>query len=71
MKPSSLITLILAAGLLAACSSGSDADPSKTSTADKALLEAVRQPPEQARQVEQRVLEAAEAQRKQIDEQSQ
>lgn len=71
MKSSPLIALILTAGLLAACSSGSDADKPKAAAADKALLEAAQKPLEKAGQVEQQVLDAAEAQRKQIDEQSQ
>lgn len=75
MKSSAPIVLMLATSLLAGCSPGSnpesDAQKPKISPEDQALLNSVKKPLDEARQVEQQIMDAAAAQRKQIDEQSQ
>jgi PBP1b-binding outer membrane lipoprotein LpoB len=74
MKPKAIVTAVFASILLAGCSSGSSSDPSaekEPAPEDKALLNAVQKPMDKARQVEQQLQDADQAQRRQIDEQSQ
>jgi hypothetical protein len=69
MKFIASVSIAFASVLLAACSSGSDAG--KPSEREKILLDAAKRPLEQAGQMEKQIQDAAEAQRRQIEEQSQ
>ncbi len=69
MKTRAYLSVVLVSCLLAACTSGSDTDNRKASSKDKALLEAVKNPLDQARQFGKQNEDAAEAERKKIEEQ--
>lgn len=72
MKSSAKIAHILPFILLAACSSGTSEPANKAATEqNKELLNTVQKPLEKAGQVEKQLLDAAEAERKKIDELSQ
>ena len=70
MKTKAFLLIFMASCLFAACTSGSDADNRKASSKDKALLEAVKKPLDQAQQVEKQNQEAADAERRKVEEQS-
>ncbi len=65
------LPILLVSCLFTGCTSGSDADKQNASSKDKALLEAVKKPLEQARQVERQTQKAAEAERGKIEKQEQ
>ena len=69
MKALPRVILVPVIPLLAACSPGGNEAADK-SPDDKALLESAQKPLEPARQIEQQLQDAAEAQQRKIDEQT-
>ncbi|BBL74144.1 hypothetical protein [Methylomagnum ishizawai] len=70
MSSKAFLPIALVALWLGGCSGGADKTPKETPPEDRVLLDATKAPLDQARAVEQQTLEAAEAQRRQIEEES-